>query len=114
MYIKIERNPLNHEQYNSLSDCDYYNILGIIPDWLSNDIYSELTAKKALSEQYIFGFHEIKKSTVTEDGIMKYPGDPDLYPLAKITRKDEIVYQYFYGIVAIIDKDCNSFVTRMD
>ncbi len=114
MYITIEKNPLNHEQYNSVSDCVYYNTLGLIPDWLSNDNYSELTATKALSEQYVFGINEIKESIVTEDGIMKYPGDPDLYPIAKITRKEEVVYQYWYGIIAIIDKDGNSFVTRMD
>jgi hypothetical protein len=45
--------------------------------------------------------------TVAPDGRYQYPGDPDLYPLAKYESNDEAMYQYAYDIIAVIDKATN-------
>ena len=102
-----------NKEFN-LDQYEVINILGYIPGWLGNIEFKDMTAKEALKEQYNFGLFEMKGGEVTEDGTFKYPGDPDLKWIAKITRKDETIYQYYYGIIAIIDKDGNTFVTRMD
>jgi hypothetical protein len=74
-----------------------------------------LPLKEALETQYGFGpLTEIKGATVDQDGVMSYPGDPDLYPLVEITRNDETFYMYQHAIVSIVSSNGNRFVTRMD
>lgn len=87
--------------------------LGLIPMFLANREKEE-TVKEALTLGYGFGeLFEMKHGTIHKY-IYKYEDDPDLYPLAKMTSGDTVVLQYKYGIVAILEKDGTTFVTRMD
>ena len=66
-------------------------------------------------DMYQFGVFEMKGGEVLENGIYKYPEDPDLYPLIRVDNKEETVFVYPYGIVAIRNKTTrDTFVTRMD
>lgn len=112
MTIKVKYDPLN--KFSEHSEYEIHNSLGFIPGWALNEEYLFKPLKEALDDQYGFGLFEMKGGEITKDGIYKYPRDPELYPLIKIIRHDEILYQYLYGIVAIVQKDGSSFVTRMD
>ena len=112
MKIKSKLDP--HNKYEHLSVEDLRMSLGSLPSWVMNPTFFEFPLKEALDKQYGFGLFETKGGKVSKDGIFSYPEDPDLYPIAEIIRGDETFYQYQYGIVAIIQKDGSSFVTRMD
>jgi len=111
--IKMTIDPLDkfEDLYN---DEQIYNLLGTLPYWTINPDYLDKPLKEALDSQYGFGLFEATGQTITKDGIYQYPEDPDLYPLIKIVRHDETFYQYQYAMVAIVQKDGNTFVTRMD
>jgi len=88
--------------------------LGLIPGWLNDIQFRKVNAKVTLMAFYQFGFDKIDEVKIDEEGRWNFSGDPILFPIAKHERGDEIIYQYIYGLVAIIDKNGNSFCTRMD
>jgi hypothetical protein len=45
---------------------------------------------------------------------LKYPGDPELRPIARIRFRDELILIYDHAIVAIIQKDGTFSAARMD
>ena len=45
---------------------------------------------------------------------IKYPGDPELLPLAVATFKEQQVYLYHYSWVAIVNPDKSFEVSRVD
>jgi len=110
--IKITIDPLS--KYNHLSQEEIFDTLGALPHWAINPDYLDVPLKEALDKQYNFGLYESSGQTITKEGIYQYPEDPDLYPLIKIQRKDEIFYQYRYAIIAIVQKDGSWFASRMD
>jgi len=103
--------PLN--KFQDMSKVHIMNNLGYVPSWAGNIEYKDLPLKDALEIQYQ-PLYEIKGGIVDENGIYKFPGDPELYPLIKLTRNDEILYQYIFGMVSIVQEDGSSYVTRMD
>lgn len=88
--------------------------LGLLPYWVLNDAYFHLPLREAMEDQYQFPLYEIDGGEVDADGTFYYPDDPPLHPLIRIERLGEVFLQYHYGMVAFIDKDGQSFVTRMD
>lgn len=111
MIKSIELDPLAKFNYQPE---EIYHILGLLPGWVMNEEFMDKPLKEALDKQYGFGLYESSGQTITADGVYQYPEDPDLYPLIKIQRKDETFYQYQYAMVAIVQKDGSTFVTRMD
>jgi len=87
---------------------------GLIPNWVMDYEYDDLNMKDMLQKYYPFGMFPIPKTTVSDSGVFSYPEDPDLYPLVKMSRGEEIIYQYQYGLVAIVQPDGSAFCTRMD
>lgn len=90
-------------------------MLGMIPHWILT-IEEGADVKEKLAELYGFGeLCFMFGGEVGADGGYSYPEDPDLPPLAKWDREQETIYQYSYGIVAIVYKDGrDTFVVRMD
>jgi len=88
---------------------------GFIPEWVMYDKdHDDLNMKDMLETHYPYGMFEIDNSIIDSDGTYHYPEDPDMYPLIKMERGEETLYQYKYGLVAIVQKDGSLFVTRMD
>lgn len=110
--IKMTIDPLN--KFNDYDLNSIYDMLGTLPYWAINPKYLDKPLKEALDNQYGFGLYESTGQTITEDGIYKYPKDPDSYPLIKIERKDETFYQYLHAIISIVQKDGSNFSSRMD
>jgi hypothetical protein len=46
--------------------------------------------------------------------VLRYPGDPDLYPLAQARLRDELILFYDHAIVAILQKDGSFEASRVD
>lgn len=101
-------------QFSDISECKISQSLGILPHYVMNEDYFHKDLKAALKEQYKFGMFELTGGKIDDKGIFEYPGDPELFPLIKIVRGDEIYYQYEHAIVAIVQKDGSTFITRLD
>jgi hypothetical protein len=74
---------------------------------------------QTLEDFYQFPMPDWEGSVIGEDKMMRYPGDPDLAPVALITRRrasgQDMMLIYPYAIVAIKDiSDEDWRVTRMD
>lgn len=110
-FATITKDPLN--KFNYLDDSMIMEMCGLIPLWASNPEYATVSLREALDMQYGFGLFAMKGGAVTDDGVFKYPDDPDLYPLLRIKRFGEVLYQYEFSIVAIVHNE-GTLVTRMD
>lgn len=110
--IDIVVDPLGH--YSKIPSRKIAFSCGILPVWVIKPEYINLPLLKTLKLQYHFPIHELDGATVADDGIFKYPNDPDQYPLIKIQRGKETFYQYEHAMIAIVQEDGSSYVTRMD
>jgi hypothetical protein len=87
--------------------------IGLLVNWAINKPES-LTMHDALAEDYGYPMCQIDGVGIDDQGIWSYEGDEDLFPLAKLTCEQEILYIYSYGLVAFIDPDGEIYATRMD
>ena len=65
-----------------------------------------------LEASYGFPLYAMTGGRLVE-GVYKYPGDPDLYPLVTLELHGCTYHQYDYGIVAVVTEDSTS-IFRMD
>ena len=111
--MKIIYDPL--KKFQKIKIVDLESILGLIPGFVYNEAYLHLPTKDALELQYGFGeLWNDTQTTIDKNGVRSFPGDSDLYPLVKMFRGDDIVYQYDYGLVSISYRDGSQFHTRMN
>ena len=89
--------------------------LGILLNWVTTR-HKDETMRQALKRNYsaVSGMYPMTGGEINEEGIYKYPEDPDLVPLIKCIDGEETVYMYSYGIVAVVHEGKETFVTRMD
>lgn len=95
---------------------DVYDVVGDIKYFASEE-----NTEESLVEQFdrmyshgggwnpLDGF-ELNKDT----GAIKYPGDPEMPPLATAKFRNQTVNVYQYAFVAIIEEDGSFEVARMD
>jgi hypothetical protein len=88
--------------------------VGMIPDFLS--LHDPRRAAEQFNERYAHGggWHPQPGYEMSEDAVLKYPGDPPFEPLAAIPFREEIILVYVAGIVAIVQPDHSFEVCRMD
>lgn len=114
--LAINIDPTGHHVARGARRIPMIEACGIVPGWVieSPDWIEPL--KPVLEEAYGFGpLYESEKATVTGEGVMQYPGDPDMYPLIRMEREHEVFYMYESAICAIINNDTGATVTgRMD
>lgn len=92
---------------------DILNMVGFIPHML--DETDPRPAKEQLNEQYAHGGGwRHMKGFVRKGAVLHYSGDPPFHPIAVIPFRDEQVFIYRHGLVAIIQKDESFTVSRMD
>lgn len=60
-----------------------------------NPDFKNASMLDTIKHQYLFGWFPMDGATI-EDGIMKYPGDPDLYPLLYVQKGNFEDYEHFY------------------
>ena len=115
--ITIELDP--NEHFDMVPYSRIMEVIGIIPNWLAAE--QALPADQAIHVNYAHGGGWYRVNGFTIDpatGVLTYPEDPDMYPLAKFTRKawpNEIVYQYEYGYVAVFNTETYELnIARID
>ena len=87
---------------------DLTMVCGIIPSFIS---FEAVDFVEEAVQRYGFGRNE--SHATVKDGVLSYPGDPDLYPVACTTTTNRSVYIYEYGLVAFIEGE-TTVVLRMD
>lgn len=78
--------------------------LGLIPSFINaKAVDIELTAL----DLYRFGGPEMIGCDVSANGILSYPNDPDMYPIAQcnLPQRKYTIYVYQYGIVSFVNKN---------
>jgi len=114
-FIKeITIDPL--KQFTDEQDEKIAQACGILPVWVVNDELFDTPLREALASQYGMPMSDFDEfgATVAPDGTYKSKGDPDLSPLIKIVRGTETFYQYEYAIIAIVQEDGSTYISRMD
>lgn len=67
----------------------------IVINWVLNPAFKNSSMLDTIKNQYLFGWFPMDGATI-EDGIMKYPGDPDLYPLLYVQKGNFEDAEHFY------------------
>jgi hypothetical protein len=88
--------------------------LGLLPGML--DDMDPRPAKDQFNESYTHGggWRPFKGHKLQSNNSLTYPGDPPLYPLARLQFRDELILFYLGSWVAIIQPDRTYEVCRMD
>jgi len=91
-----------------------FDALGFLPTFLSAE--DPRPAKEQFDERYVYGgFQPFAGFKFDPDGLtLKYPGDPELFPVAGTQLRDETILVYPHAWVAIVQKDDSVQVARMD
>lgn len=88
--------------------------LGLIPYFFyENDPRS---AAEQIDERYAHGggWFAIDGFEMLDGGVIKYPGDPAMKPLAVATLHEEVIRVYQYGWISITQPDGSFAVSRLD
>jgi len=71
--------------------------------------------REVINEHYGYPTYQFKGGELLDNGIYKYPEDPDLYPLCRVETDAETIFMYDYEMVAIRNKTTDEYyVTRVD
>ncbi len=118
--VTANTDPLG--QFKGIKPNKLIEATGLIPHFIQDVALSDpMDAQEAFElmiECYGFGGEDTLaggKGEVTEEGVYRYPEDPDLYPLVSftITEQDIEILVYQYGFVVVRDED-NTLMVRMD
>lgn len=91
------------------------DMLGYIPSFVSDTDKRPLREQLDSAYRHGGGFRPMEGWTFTpETASITYPGDPALKPVAAASIGDETLFVYPHAWVAIVDKDGNFQIARMD
>jgi hypothetical protein len=104
------------KHYEGVSNERLVEACGLLSIWLYEaEIIDEvIDAEQYIRDKYMFPCNHLPGSTIEGGGIMKFPDDPDLYPLISGEVGDTQVHIYEYAFIAFVHKNKPDFVTRMD
>jgi len=103
---------LPNEYYDSQQTID---MLGMVPNMLN--INDTRDAQTQIRDNYIGGWNPMFGITIEPQDkkfALKYPGDPDLYPIAFTVLGEQIVLMYPFSWVAIVTPGKDTEVARLD
>lgn len=89
-------------------------VLGIIPEFIDDTDPRPL--REQFNAKYIGGWYPMQGFTLIdqETGVIQYPGDPPMKPLAWTVVGKERFFLYQYAFVGIFQEDGSFEVARMD
>lgn len=118
-YYELMVDPTGH--FKGVEEARLLQACGLIPGWIMDwtlNHSTDLPLRDYLDQTYGFGLYDMgPKASIDADGVYRYPGDSDLYPLISFSTPIGKLYMYQYAIVAIpVEKDgvTDTFITRMD
>lgn len=87
-------------------------MLGFLPSFIDEN--DPRPAREQFDANYQYGGYWRTVGRLDDAGVMYYPGDPPMPPIAMTVLREETIYVYPTEFVAIVQPD-GSFVTqRMD
>jgi glyoxylase-like metal-dependent hydrolase (beta-lactamase superfamily II) len=86
--------------------------LGFIPTFLDEN--DPRPAREQFNERYVYGGWRSQEGFTNEEATLFYPGDPPLKPLACFGFREEMIFVYRYGYIAIFQTDGSFEACRMD
>lgn len=92
----------------------FVEYLGLLPGFLNADDPDSATQQFNKNYEHGGGWRPIDGYTLEENGVLTYPGDPPMQPLAIASMRNETIIVYRYGIVAVIQPDGSFEACRMD
>lgn len=101
-------------QFTRLADLPINEVVGDIKYFASQEL--DVPLRDQFNAAYSFGggWNPFEGFEMLEDKSLKYPEDPPLRPLAVASFRNQKVYAYSYGWVAIVEEDGTFEVSRMD
>jgi hypothetical protein len=93
------------------------DMLGFLPDFINK--YDERDAKTQLTEGYGFGWNNfegftMKNHDIIGEATITYPDDPPLKEIGRAQLRDETIIVFRHSWVAVVQKDGNFVISRMD
>ena len=88
------------------------DVIGLIPMFIS--AHDERPAAEQFADNYMGGWDSFKGFTMDENGVLSYPSDPPLLPIAIAHLGNETIRVYEYGWVSIQSADGSFDVARLD
>lgn len=86
--------------------------LGMIPAFLvPGDTRPPI---EQFTERYRGGWDVMPGFTLIDGSALKYPGDPLMYPIARLALNGEVVLVYTFGWVCVVRADHTYEVARLD
>src|SRR5262245_21023518 len=89
-------------------------LLGFIPMFVRDTDPRPAREQFDTSYKHGGGWDPFQGFTMDPDGTLHYPGDRALSPIASTSLRDEDIFVYEYGWVAIRQKDGSFQTCRMD
>lgn len=86
--------------------------LGFVPGFLSED--DPRPAAEQFNAHYIIGWRPQPKFKMDRNGVLRYPSDPPLRPIAMSTLRGETIRFYPHAYVSVTQTDGSFEVCRMD
>ncbi len=86
---------------------------GLIPDFLDADNPAKAVEQLDNNYRHGGGWRPMKGFEMKEY-VLQYPGDPPLKPLGYMRLRDERIFVYQHGIVAVVQPDLSFEAARMD
>jgi len=87
---------------------------GLLPEFVNIEDERKAVEQLDANYQHGGGWMPMKNFKMLEGNILQYPGDPPLQPLGVMELRDERIYVYQHGIVAVVQPDGSFEAARMD
>lgn len=112
--MKYERREPLHPSVFALNPRCTEHHVGFIPTFLDEN--DPRPAREQFAERYVHGGwrHQEVLTKGNRRYSLKYPGSPELHPIAVMSLRDEKIFVYDHGYVAIWQKDGTFEACRMD
>jgi hypothetical protein len=88
--------------------------LGELPRFLSEEDPRPAAKQIDANYQHGGGWCPMRDFVLRDDNSIKYPGDRASKPIAEAKLRDETIFLYLFGFVAIIQPDRRFEVARVD
>ena len=115
--MEIEFDPADHYEKPAKYLLEACGFITYFFDAIKEDIIPHETSAEGvmtlMMEEYGFPTDIRMEGTLEENGVYKYPEDPDLYPYVCMSTKGVDVFIYPYGIVAI-QTETDTSIPRME
>lgn len=89
-------------------------LVGFIPSFINESEPRPAREQFDANYRHGGGWRPFDGFKMNKDHSLKYPGDPALKPMARMSLRHEVIFIYEWGWVAVVQPDGSFEVCRMD